>query len=45
MSDKIELRFALEDIVFAWSMTGQQSWDRLVDELYDYVLETYGPPF
>lgn len=40
-----DLRTGIEDIVFSWSMSGQQSWDRLVDELYDYVSETYGPPF
>lgn len=39
------LREGLEDIVYAWSVSGQQSWDRLVDELHDFVVENYGPPF
>ena len=42
-SDK-KLWADLEDIVYAWSLKGS-TCDRLVDELYDYVLETYGPPF
>ena len=39
-----ELHTALEDIVYAWSIKGL-SVDRLVDELHDYVIDTYGPPF
>lgn len=40
-----DLREAIEDIVLAWSWRDGASWDRLVDELHDYVVETYGPPF
>jgi hypothetical protein len=39
-----ELHLALEDIVYAWSIQGR-GIDRLVDEIHDYVIETYGPPF
>lgn len=39
-----DLHASLEDIVYAWSLTGL-GVDRLVDEIHDYVLETYGPPF
>lgn len=38
------LHDAIEDIVYAWSMAGQTA-DRLIDDLHDYVLEAYGPPF
>ncbi len=39
-----ELHLGIEDIVYAWSIQGR-SIDRLVDDLHDFVLETYGPPF
>lgn len=38
------LRAALEDIVYAWTLEGAPV-DRLVDELHDYVLDVFGPPF
>jgi hypothetical protein len=34
----------IEDIVYAWTLEGTPV-ERLVGELHDYVLETYGPPF
>ena len=40
-----DLRDAIEDIVLAWSWRDGASWDRLVDQLADYVKDTYGPPF
>lgn len=39
-----ELRAGIEDIVYAWSLSGT-TFERLVDDLYDYIVETYGPPF
>jgi len=39
-----ELHAAIEDIVYAWSIQGL-SIDRLVDDLHDFVVEAYGPPF
>lgn len=39
-----DLHKAIEDIVYAWSMN-PSTYERLVDELHDYVIETYGPPF
>ena len=38
------LRVVIEDTVYAWSLSGS-TFDRLVDDLYDAMLETYGPPF
>jgi hypothetical protein len=38
------LHAGLEDVVYAWSLEGAPV-DRLVDSLYDFVLETFGPPF
>ena len=38
------LREGLEDVTYAWSLTGSPV-ERLVDDLYDFVIETYGPPW
>lgn len=38
------LRDGIEDIVYAWTLTGAPA-DRLVDDIHDYVIETLGPPF
>ncbi len=40
-----DLRDNIEDIVLAWSWRDGSSWDALVDNLCEYVLEAYGPPF
>lgn len=40
----MELRDGIEDVVYAWSLTGAPV-ERLIDNLFDYVTETYGPPF
>lgn len=40
----IKLYEGLEDVVYAWSLKGAP-WDTLVGDLYDFVIETYGPPF
>lgn len=39
-----ELYAGLEDVVYAWSLKGVPT-DALVGDLYDFVIETYGPPF
>lgn len=44
MKEDKYLLAGIEDIVYAWTLEGAPA-DRLVDELYDYVLDTYGPPF
>lgn len=46
MSDqaKRDLHDAIEDIVYAWSLDGAPI-DNLMEALYDFVIETYGPPF
>lgn len=44
MKTDTALHQGIEDIVYAWSLAGQP-YDRLVDEIHDYVLEHYGPPF
>lgn len=38
------LLHGLEDIYYAWSLDGAPP-ERLIDDLYDFVIETYGPPF
>ncbi len=47
MIDKYDefLRDSIEDIVLAWSWRDGASWEVLVDNLHDFVLEKYGPPF
>lgn len=39
-----ELYMGIEDIVYAWSLEGAPI-DNLMEAIYDYVLETFGPPF
>lgn len=46
MIDKYDqyLHAGIEDIVYEWSLSAA-GFERLIDNLHDYVLETYGPPF
>jgi len=43
VSDRPTLLASLEDIVYSYQVDGHANC--LVDELYEFILDTYGPPF
>lgn len=39
------LRTEIEDIVYSWSLSDSRNYHTLIEQLHQFVLDKYGPPF